>query len=181
MSSLGPSFAKNFPVASSKRCNHKVIVHMKGVLLLKRMRPGGFSLVEVMLSLGIVTFSIIACVGLNVTSLGTLRDATAQDISGRIFRSLMNEALATAFVDLDQMSGVRTFGAEGEPVSTGTGDRQVYFSRVEIVAPKVQEGNAARTLDGARNLRVSIFRGIESANTLVASRTLTIGNRSKEH
>jgi len=162
-----------------KVIGHMIFLHMP--TRPPRHRKRGFSLVEVMLAIGIVTFSILACVGLNVASLGALRDASAQDVAGRIFRSLMNEALAVPFENLASLEGVRSYGDDGELSTDGSDRFAVFLTRVEMVDPMLQDTEASRLLGSARNLRVTVYRaGRESPDTMVSTRTLTIGNRSKE-
>lgn len=72
-------------------------------------RCHGFSLVEVTLAIGIVSFSLLAVLGLMPVGLSTLRQATEQTVESQIVQKLGGEASLTSFSKIGANFSGRTF------------------------------------------------------------------------
>jgi len=86
-----------------------------------RSRPAAaFSLVEVVLALGLVSFAVLAIMGLLPTGLSTLRQAMSQTVEAQIVRTIGAEAVVAPFTNL---ASVTYFDDEGLPTA---GDNAFY-------------------------------------------------------
>jgi len=70
-----------------------------------RFSQGGFSLVEVVISLGIVGFAFVALLGLMPVGLSTLRDAMNSTTEGMIVKQLAYQARQGNFTNLEATYG----------------------------------------------------------------------------
>lgn len=66
-----------------------------------RSAPTGFSLVEVTIALGIVSFALISVMGLMPVGLSTMREAMDQTTEAQISRRISGELMLTPFTRLD--------------------------------------------------------------------------------
>lgn len=83
---------------------------MKIFLSTKLLRgAAGFSLVEVTLALGIVSFSLLTVLGLMPVGLSTLKQATEQTTESQIVQKIGGEAYLTSFSQLAASFSNRTF------------------------------------------------------------------------
>ncbi|MBC8001056.1 MAG: Verru_Chthon cassette protein B [Opitutaceae bacterium] len=86
----------------------------------------GFSLVEVVLALGIFSFAIVGIVGLIPIALQTHMDAKTGTIQAQIHQSLAAEALLTDFSKLTELNGkLRYFDEEGVEVFDGSSAQRI--------------------------------------------------------
>jgi len=87
-----------------------------------RAREAGFTLVEVVMALGIVAFGIIAVFGLLPAGLGIFRESIEATVSSQILQQILVEAQET---DFDQLIKDHT----GNPISAGTTGKKAirYF------------------------------------------------------
>ena len=143
-------------------------------------RREGFSLVEVVMAIGVVSAVILPCVGLNAVSLATLRSARSAEAASRIFRSVLSEASATEYASLPQMAGTRHFDFEGIPSdSTGAG-AAVYRAEIGTFPATVKNSVDAIPLGDATGVTVRIYSGGETnAMNLISQRSSLFGNRAK--
>lgn len=95
-------------------------------------KSSGFSLVEITLALGILSFSIVSLMGLMSVGLTSFRDSIDTTVESQIAQSILNEKRQTAFETLiDSSSRVETnyYGDEGERVARPDA---IYVARVEV-------------------------------------------------
>lgn len=71
--------------------------------------PSGFSLVEVIMAIGIVSFSVLAVLGLMPVGLSTLREATDSTVESQIVQRMASESWLTSFSALQTNYNDRTF------------------------------------------------------------------------
>lgn len=78
----------------------------------------GFSLVEVVVAMGIVTFSLVAMLGLMPVGLSTLRQSMDRNAEAQILGQISSELFATSFDRLGEYAGKSPyyFDGEGQPV-----------------------------------------------------------------
>lgn len=138
---------------------------------------------EVVLALGIVAFTVLTCVGLNSVSVRSLGDSKTEDISARIFRSILSEAQVTEFNVLNVLNGRRYYDFEGTYLSTSPSASAVYVADISGKNnPSFVSGTNSQGTTGSDTylLTVNVYRaGVISSNTLVSSRSLLLGNRMK--
>lgn len=70
---------------------------------------GGFSLVEVVIAMGIIAFALVALLGLMPVGLSTLRNAFDLTAEGMIVQKISSEACLTPFTKLAANYGNKTF------------------------------------------------------------------------
>ncbi len=132
-----------------------------------------FSLIEVVIALGVVSFSVIPLIGLNSVSLATLKAAKESEIAGRIFRSVLNEGLVSDFSNLQTLAGSRSYDFEGMILGSGAA---TYQATVSVEPATIRDGASDVAIDGASRLKVQI---LGPGQQIIATRFALIGNRMK--
>ena len=125
-------------------------------------RSAGYSLVEVMVAVGIVSFGIIAMVSMMPSGLSTFRNSMDRSISSQIAQRIVNEARQTDFTTLIGYSGnasfeYRYFTDEGDEVLSGDSRPKVYAAFTEINSPiLVPQGNTTFSNSNVARVRVRV-------------------------
>lgn len=95
----------------------------------------GFSLIEVTIALGLVSFVAVSVIGLLPTGLSVMRNAMDQTVEAQIVRSISGQSQVANFTNLTQ-GGPSYFDHEGQLLSSGEGARYtVTLSRHSPVFP----------------------------------------------
>lgn len=97
-----------------------------------------FSLVEVILALGVVSFAVMAILGLLPTGLSTLRASMNQTVEAQIVRSIGAQAVITPFNDLTSQS---YFTDEGLPTNAANAYYTVNVTPEAPVFPGSANGD----------------------------------------
>ena len=117
----------------------------------RRKRPGGFTLIETALALGIVAFALVPIVGLLPIGLSLSRSASDLTISAQIAQRLKGMIAQSNFSDISAPGSTLTanyfyFDGEGQPITTvvagGAPANSVYTAGIFPVAG----GNAQASL-----------------------------------
>jgi uncharacterized protein (TIGR02598 family) len=168
-------------------------------LLKKSHLSDGFSLVEVVLSLGIFSFAIITLLGVMPLGLNSLRDSTATTVSSLIVRSIAAEVRQTDFSRLTAASvpGGETqawFDSEGFVAPDNDVGRQVFSIRTEVTEPGSVDtpSLAALTFPTAdhsgtppnakiKRVNISIYRGTprDDGSNRIGSSVLFVGDNGR--
>ena len=125
-------------------------------------RSAGYSLVEVMVAVGIVSFGIIAMVSMMPSGLSTFRNSMDRSISSQIAQRIVNEARQTDFATLVGYSGnpsfeYRYFTDEGDEVKSGDSKTRVYAAFTEVTSPIVVPGASGNfTNSSVARIRVRV-------------------------
>ena len=109
----------------------------KSVSLLQTF--SGFSLVEVVLALGIISFSLLTILGLLPVGLNVLREAGEASTRARIVQKLHGEILLMPFAKLDDQFADQTwyFDEYGERVDeTDTSSVALYKVETQLTSPR---------------------------------------------
>jgi hypothetical protein len=83
--------------------------------------PSAFTLIEVVLALGIVTVAMVTMIGLLPVGLGTLRDAMDATVKGGIVQRVTSDMLTTPYSQI-----VNSMGS-GTPVKTYYFDQEGFY------------------------------------------------------
>jgi len=95
----------------------------------------GFSLVEITIALGLVSFVAVSIIGLLPTGLTVMRNAMDQTVEAQIVRSISGQSQVANFTNLTS-GGPSYFDHEGQLLSSGEGARYtVTLSRHLPVFP----------------------------------------------
>ncbi len=114
---------------------------------LRRPHPG-FSLVEVTIALGVMSFCLLTTIGLLPVAMTTMRSAMDQTIGAQIMQQISSQAALTPFANLgayiDDVNKKPFYDQEGQPTLV-TSDQRFKVS-LEAVAPET-----VSPFPGARN------------------------------
>lgn len=114
-------------------------------------RVSGFTLVEVVIALGITTFAVVTVLGLLPVGFQTMREATSQTHATIIMNQIQGEVSATPFENLPRLAGQRFFTFNGLEVSDENLDK--HFE-VRILTPEEASFPGSSTLGNLdRHLR----------------------------
>lgn len=141
----------------------------------RRRASTGFTLVEVALTIGIVSFALLSCVGLNAVSLGSFTDARAVDVSSRIFRSVLNEAQISDYSSIP--TGTRFYDSEGFLLNDSD-PKGVYRALIRLTTSSVGDFDFSDAT--AKSLVVEVYR-VGGTNLPVSRRCAMVGNRTKSN
>lgn len=128
-----------------------------------------FSLVEVTIALGIVTFAVVSVMGLLPAGLTTMRTATDQTTISQITREISAEILLTPFGDLDSYisaHGTRYFDSEG-----GRTDNPSAYFRTETSLANSEFPGSASSVNLNSNVRCVRIKIVSKAFASTAATT----------
>lgn len=117
-------------------------------------RTKAFSLVEVVIALGVISFAVLALIGLLPSGLSTLRDSVGQSRQAQILRAVAGRSEVTKFSAL-ATNGLY-FDYDGLPVDTAA--KSIYTVNILTNLP-VYPGstNAAAISNSLTSLRIQII------------------------
>jgi len=129
----------------------------------------GFSLVEVTIALGLVSFAVITIMGLLPTGLSTLRQAMNQTVEAQIVRTIGAQSVIAPFTNLASRT---YFDEEGLP----TDSTDAYYTVDVTTQPPVFPGvaNAGVLTNSLTALKIQIV-----ARKKTNSYTLEVANAGK--
>jgi uncharacterized protein (TIGR02598 family) len=138
----------------------------------------GFSLVEVVVALGIVSFAVIAILGLIPSGLNTLKDSTGETVRAQIVRSIAASALTANFSSLNASVSFDNDGQPLLPTDIATYPRYtVNATTNEPSFPGSTSGNFTGSLTA---LKIEIIlKPASSAKGTTNNYTLQIANSGK--
>lgn len=101
------------------------------------VRLRGFSLVEVTLALGIVSFALIAIFGLVPSGLSTFRTSIDRTVASQIAQNIVNQARQTDFNNLTSLAtppgSPRRFTEDGDEITNSIDySKTIYIAKVEV-------------------------------------------------
>lgn len=108
-------------------------------------RGGGFSLIEVILAIGLVTFSMLMIFSLMPTGLAVLDDSNRQIVETEIFNAIGAELAATPFGKVEDYVSTRFpvfYDAQGLEVPAASG--ALFTVGCELAAPELGAGELRR-------------------------------------
>jgi uncharacterized protein (TIGR02598 family) len=141
-----------------------------------------FSLVEVTIALGLVSFSMLAIVGLLPVGLKTFRDSRVETTLGGIQRQMRGEVEAVPFAMLTNGSftaGKYYFSDEGTLLP---GSSQAYYEVSTELANTSAPGLAATADTSIRTLKVSVVSpfGLPATAQKTNSFSIVVANQTGE-
>jgi uncharacterized protein (TIGR02598 family) len=93
----------------------------------------GFTLVEVTLSMGVISVAMVSVLGLLPVGLTTFRQAMTNTVESQIVQGLSNDVLLTNFDNLQDLAGEEyDFDNDGRPIKSGgtAGNPRIYTARM---------------------------------------------------
>jgi uncharacterized protein (TIGR02598 family) len=130
------------------------IIHGRFTSKRPRRHAGGFSLVEVTLALGVVSFSMMSLLAAMQVGLGVVRDTSAQSGVNSIYTQIRSDLQQLPFAQVDALSGsVRQYSKESVLLQNG---KDAYYAvSFEVVAPEVP-GSTPTLSDSARMVKATV-------------------------
>lgn len=96
--------------------------------------PRGFSLIEVTIALGVVSFALIALFGLLPTGLTTFRSSIDRTVASQIAQNIISQARQTDFSSLGGLAtpagSPKRFTEDGD--ETTDASKTIYIAKVEV-------------------------------------------------
>lgn len=120
-------------------------------LLIVKFRPPlrgkgrAFSLIEVILAIGVVTFSLLVIVSLLPTGLSVLQDANRQIVEAEIYYTVGAELGATQFDKVgDYVASRFPLYFDNEGIEMAAGGEPVFTVQCSLAAPELGTGELRR-------------------------------------
>ncbi len=110
------------------------------VLALPVRGSRGFSLVELVLAIGIVSFAFMAILGMLPVSLATFNKSINATVESQIAQRLQSAAAQTPFANINNIASDSYYDDEGFPA---TASDFIYHARLTVPAPLVTVGGAS--------------------------------------
>ena len=133
-------------------------------------RPRGFSLVEVALALGIVSFGLMVSVSLLPVSLKTIRDASERTIESQLVDAVKSDLLMTPYGTLRSSSPL-SYYFDQEGMAQDTQSSETYYRLTVEIHDPLYPGHDQGPLQ-------AVDAGLVQAKITVASGpTVTVANK----
>lgn len=137
----------------------------------------GFSLVEVTIALGLVSFALVSMLGLLPTGLTVLRSSMSQTVEAQILQSVASRAVISSFTNI--AASTLYFDDEGLPVaSSGAAYYTANLTLTNAAFPG--SSNAVTLPNSLKNVKVAL---VARPNPSAAGRTnvysLQVANSGK--
>ena len=144
----------------------------------RSFKSGGFSLVEVSVALGLVSFAVVAILGLIPSGLNTLKDSTAETVRSQIVRSIAASALTANFSSLNTNV---CFDNDGQPLlATDTVTYPRYTVNATTSAPSFPGSGSGNFTGSLTALKIEIvLKPASLANGMTNNYTLQVANSGK--
>lgn len=124
--------------------------------------PAAFSLVEVVLAMGIVAFGITVILGLLPVGLNTVRQAMDLTSEGQIVQQISGEALVTPFTQLSDKFSGKTFYYDDEGQKTAGAQSARYWVTTTLTNP-VYPGSSTAVDSYIRTIRAQVVSGASAS------------------
>ncbi len=141
--------------------------HVRGV--------GAFSLVEISLALGVVSFALLALVGLLSQVLDRSRDSTETFLFSNMAVGHQVDLEARDWMDLPTNVEMRSIDGQGKPVGPSEAVFEVVLTPLPVAPPGVATSVGGAGVDSLRFFRIEMRRP-GSASPMHVS-TLSIAHR----
>jgi uncharacterized protein (TIGR02598 family) len=176
---MNPPCTPSLPLTSGSSTIHKGSIHRvkpKKIVAFGHRRNSfrGFSLIEVVIALGVISFAMVGLMGLIPVGLKTSREAIDTTIQAQMAQMIRNQILLSEFTDLNAWKGKTLyFDDQGLSVESADSSTRVFTAVVDIQDVKVPITSMAESV--ARVVRVDITNNaaprVGSTFTLVVANT----------
>ncbi len=144
-------------------------------------RSGGFTLVEVTMAIGIISFALLTMIGLMPAGLGALRDSTQQSINAQILQQISSGLVVKSFESRTDFSGFGGtnlyFDQEAQPLANSSGARyRAAVTAQHPCLPGVSGADVQNLASSLKRLGIAITR-VDIPNAATNSYSLQISYR----
>lgn len=134
-------------------------------------KQSGFSLIEVTLAIGVMSFALLALFGVMPVGMATLRDAMDRTTESQIVRQIGATALLMPYSDLSKELSGKTFYYDQEgtlltqsPAARPEGTR--YSAQATLQAPSFPGSSSATNLTASLwSVRIALMTGPATSKT----------------
>lgn len=148
---------------------------------MKRRRSrnsGGFSLIEIVIAIGLAAFALVGLIGLMPQGLITLKQSRSDSLRAEILKSVANTANQTDFSLMSSLNGTNFyFDGDGVLVSSNSLEA-LYRAVLSTNSASVPASTSAYTLPGAIKVSVAIHRNVNT-NSEATVHTLIIPDNGR--
>lgn len=116
----------------------------------------GFSLIEVTIALGVVSFALIALFGLLPTGLTTFRSSIDRSVASQIAQGILSNARQTEFTNLSALAATNKYTDEGD--DTTDVDKTIYVAIVDVYTNVLVPATPAFTNPGIAKISVRVAK-----------------------
>jgi uncharacterized protein (TIGR02598 family) len=139
-------------------------------------QSGGFSLIEIVIAIGLAAFAIVGLIGLMPQGLTTLKQSRSDSLRAEILKSVANTAKQTDFSLISSLNGTNFyFDADGVLVDSSSDDA-IY--KALLGTNSVSVPGSAFPLSGAIEVSVKIHRK-DNTNSESTTHTLIIPDNGR--
>ena len=136
-------------------------------------RRSAFSLVEVVMAIGIISFALVAVIGMIPVGLSTMRDAMDDNTAAQIANQITGEVLLTPFSKLDANFSAAVFYYDDQGIRKDSqSDKTRYWAETSLVNASYPGSSNVPTANPVANslatVRVNLITA-SSANAVVKS------------
>ena len=135
--------------------------------------PRGFSLIEVTIAMGVVSFALIALFGLLPTGLSTFRSSIDRSVASQIAQNIISQARQTDFSSLSTFAtpagSPRRFTEDGDETTVAT--KTIYVAKVEVATSVTFPSSAPNT--GMAKIRVRVANSPSGSEAVITSNSTT--------
>ena len=107
----------------------------RGVVSRPGLRTAAFTLIEIVIALGIFTFAMIPVIGLAASGMKTLRNSMDDSVQTDIVRKTVGEAMRVPFTNLSAAFDQQLFYFDDEGVQQASSNAQTIFLASNAVTP----------------------------------------------
>jgi uncharacterized protein (TIGR02598 family) len=129
----------------------------------------GFSLIEVTIALGVVSFALIALFGLLPTGLTTFRSSIDRSIASQIAQNIISQARQTEFSSLSTLAtpagSPKKFTEDGDETTDAT--KTIYVAKVEVATSVTFPSSAPNT--SMAKIRVRVVNSPSGSEAAITS------------
>lgn len=121
-----------------------------------RMARRGFSLVEVALALGVVSFAMVSMLGVMSVGLTTVKDASDQTMHAQIISRVSSSVLQTPFDDIDNYVGRSPLYFDREGAVVASGADSIYRANLQLATHAGYPGAPTDLGNSARIVQIEV-------------------------
>lgn len=128
------------------------------------LSKGGFSLVEVVLAVGVAAFALVALMGLLPVGLATFKSTMNSAVGTQISQRVFNDLQVSDFSNLQSTN--RFFDEQGNELTNSNALNCIYWVQVTLVSNPVITGNTSTNLKTVRLMIANNPGGALGTNVL---------------
>jgi len=156
----------------------RFVLHMERRMQAARLRQG-FSLVEVVLALGLVSVCVLAMLGVMSVGLNTLKDSSDQTMHAQIISEVSSSVLQAPFDEIGKLAALSPLYFDGAGRKCAEAGEAIYQVQLENIDGGNYPGVPEGIEDALRTVRITVLTQPPGASSpLSTSSTCLVVPRS---